>query len=60
MKRIENLPGNELKVIIVFTGSKHTEAYEDLFNIVNTTKPEHCKFKNIGIILPSSKDKDEC
>jgi flagellar biosynthesis regulator FlbT len=35
MERIEKLPGDELKVIIIYTGSMHTIVYEDLFNIVN-------------------------
>ena len=35
MKRIENIPGDELKVIIIYTGSMHTIVYEKLFNIVN-------------------------
>ena len=35
MRRIENFPGDELKVIIIYTGSMHTVVYENLFNILN-------------------------
>lgn len=54
MRRIENIPVNELKVIITFTGSKHTEAYEDLFDIVK------CEPKNIGVVKPSKEDTSDC